>query len=124
MNLPEEFELISVLQTLPKTNDENLDFYYRENIYDVRIDNYQYMIKISPSYEEVSLNIFDHELKKDVINLKLDEIEKISIQEDFENHSVLEFISDLNEDAFLKIKLRMRPYFSLDFEKIIFESTC
>lgn len=118
MEIPEDYELMSIFQTIPTTDDGDLVFYYRKSVYKFEVGNYQYVLEITPSVDELKLIVCDNDSKQTIVKLILNNVTKISIIEDSKNYSIIEFLYGETEETYLKVKLQMRPFFSIEASDI------
>jgi hypothetical protein len=87
MEIPEELDLISVFESIPKRKDETDTFYNDTSTFVLENEKELYEITLSPFYNEFTLSVKDRETKEIVSYLELMSVKKIEIVEDKKNHS-------------------------------------
>jgi hypothetical protein len=117
MEIPEELDLISVFESIPKRKDETDTFYNETSTFVLENEKELYEITLSPFYNEFTLSVKDRETKEIVSYLELMSVKKIEIVEDKKNHSKIRLFHGESDRYENIIEITLKPNFKLIFRE-------
>lgn len=117
MQLPEEFDLISVFGSIPKRKDETEPFYYDTSTFVLENDKELLEITISPFYSEFTLIVKDKETRRTISSLELLSVRKLEIVEDTKYRAKIRLFHGESDRYENVIELTIKPSFQIIFRE-------
>ncbi|MEW9670608.1 hypothetical protein [Ammoniphilus sp. 3BR4] len=112
---PEEHELLSLFECEPKLYDaytENLPFFYNQATYEFSNQTEHFIVTLSPSYEEVRIQVSDASSNELLTYLDLKRVDKFEIVADKKDHSSV-LLTIQNDDTLQTLEIDFKPRFKL-----------
>ncbi|MBM7692188.1 hypothetical protein JOC77_001615 [Peribacillus deserti] len=94
----------------------DLPFYYNEASYQFAYGEEHFLVKISPSYREVKVQVIQQPSNRLLSLLDLKRVEKFEIIADKKDHSSV-LLTVVNDDSLQTIELDFKPRFKLIFKE-------
>lgn len=116
---PEENDLLSLFEcepTLIDNNSKDLPFYYNKAIYRFSNGVEDFIVSLSPSYGEVTIQVTQSTTQRLVSLLDLKRVDKFEIKADKKGYSSV-LLTVVNEDAQQLIEIDFKPYFKQIFKE-------
>jgi len=117
MQLPEEFDLISVFESIPKRKDETEPFYYDTSTFILENDKELLEITISPFYSEFTLIVKEKETRRTISSLELLSVRKLEIVEDTKYRAKIRLFHGESDRYENVIELTIKPSFQIIFRE-------
>ncbi|RZT21627.1 hypothetical protein [Fictibacillus sp. BK138] len=117
MDIPDELDLISVFESIPKRKDETDIFYYDQSTFLLETDNEVYEIILSPFYHEFSMSIKEKKTDEELSHLELLSVNKIEIVKDSKDYSKIRLFHGESDRYENIIEITFKPRFKLIFRE-------
>lgn len=110
---PEEHELISVFECIPRLTDEGIPFVYNGATYEfVNQTNEQFIVDISPAYGDIRILVTDRETQQALADLNFKQASALEIVEDNRTASKVAINSERQ-----RVIIQMKPRFVISIEQ-------
>ncbi|WP_282142575.1 hypothetical protein [Cytobacillus oceanisediminis] len=116
---PEENDFLSLFEcepTLLDTTSKDLPFYYNEATYRYSNGEEDFIIKLSPSYGEVKIQVTQLISDRLLSILDLKRVKKFEITADKKERASI-LLTVINEDSQQSIEIHFKPYFKQIFKE-------
>lgn len=115
---PTELDFLSLFACEPNMLDKSKDypFYYNEATYRFSNGDDDFIIKLSPSYGEVKIQVIKSDLNRLVSLIDLKRVQKLEITADTKEHASI-LLTIINEDSQQTIEIDFKPYFKQIFKE-------
>lgn len=117
MEIPEELDLISFFESIPKRKDETDVFYYDTSTFVLENDKELFEVILSPFYNEFTLNVKDKHTKETLSYLELLSVRKIEIVEDKKHFSKIRLFHGESDRYENIIELTLKPNYKASFRE-------
>ncbi|MCM3094485.1 MULTISPECIES: hypothetical protein [Cytobacillus] len=116
---PEENDFLSLFEcepTLLDTTSKDLPFYYNETTYRFSNGEEDFIVKLSPSYGEVKIQVTQRISNRLISILDLKRVKKFEITADKKECASI-LLTVINEDSQQSIEIDFKPYFKQIFKE-------
>lgn len=116
---PEENDFLSLFEcepTLLDSTSKDLPFYYNEATYRFSNGEEDFIVKLSPSYGEVKIQVTQRSSNRFLSLLDLKRVDKFEITADKKDHSGV-LLTVVNGDSQQIIEVDFKPYFKQIFKE-------
>ncbi|URT71574.1 hypothetical protein [Cytobacillus firmus] len=116
---PEENDFLSLFEcepTLLDTTSKDLPFYYNEATYRFSNGEEDFIVKLSPSYSEVEIQVTQSISNRLLSILDLKRVKKFEITADKKERASI-LLTVINEDSQQSIEIDFKPYFKQIFKE-------
>lgn len=117
MDIPDELELISVFESLPKRRNESEIFHYDISTFNFENEKELFEITLSPFCGEFTLKVKDKNTKEILSYIELLSVRKIEIIEDKKQHSKIRLLHGESDRYENIIELTFKPIFKMAFRE-------
>ena len=117
MEIPEELDLISFFESIPKRKDETDVFYNDTSTFVLENDKELFEVTLSPFYNEFTLNVKDKYTKETLSYLELLSVKKIEIVEDKKHLSKIRLFHGESDRYENIIELTLKPNYKASFRE-------
>lgn len=117
MEIPEELDLISFFESIPKRKDETDVFYNDTSTFVLENDKELFEVTLSPFYNEFTLNVKDKDTKETLSYLELLSVKKIEIVEDKKHLSKIRLFHGESDRYENIIELTLKPNYKASFRE-------
>jgi hypothetical protein len=116
METPEELELISFFQSIPKREDETEVFFYDTSTFVFENEYERFSIVLSPFYDKFTLTVKDKETKETMAHIELRSVQKLEVENDRQRYKTRLFHgeSDIYQNI---LEFTFKPRFKMVFEE-------
>ncbi|MFC7371989.1 hypothetical protein ACFQPF_09880 [Fictibacillus iocasae] len=117
MDIPDEIDLISVFESIPKRKDETDLFYYDQSTFLFKTVNEVYEIILSPFYHEFSISVKEKKTDEVLSRLELFSVNKIEVVKDKKDNSQIRLFHGESDRYENIIEITLKPRFKLIFRE-------
>jgi len=117
MDIPDELDLISVFESIPKRKDETDIFYYDQSTFVLENDIEVFKIILSPFYHEFSISAKEKKTDTVLSHLELLSVNKLEIIEDKKDCSKIRLFHGEADRYENIIEITLKPRFKLIFRE-------
>ena len=114
-SLPDEYELLALFECEPVLRDsqtKNLPFYYNEATYRFSNEEESFLVRITPAYSEVKIQVNHRVTQRLISRLDLKKVDKLEIIADTKKISSILLTMD-NDENLQTLEIEFKPHYKL-----------